>query len=61
MTIRMFHTSLADDKEGGSEDESNKEEAKEVTSDKQLVTRGAQRIEHNSLVMQKVNCRSILN
>jgi hypothetical protein len=33
----------------------------EVTSDEWVATRGAQRIEGNSLVSLQVNCRSILN
>jgi hypothetical protein len=33
----------------------------EVTSDEWVATRGAQRIEGNSLVLLQVNCRSILN
>jgi hypothetical protein len=32
-----------------------------VTSDEWVATRGAQRIEVNSLVLLQVNCRSILN
>jgi hypothetical protein len=32
-----------------------------VTSDEWVVTRGAQRIEGNSLVLLQANCRSILN
>jgi hypothetical protein len=33
----------------------------EVTSDERLQTRRTQRIEHNSLVLLQVNCRSIRN
>jgi lipoate-protein ligase A len=33
----------------------------EATSDEWVATRGAQRIEDNSLVLLQVNCRSILN
>jgi hypothetical protein len=57
---RTSDTSLADDKEEGVKANSTRKGTEEVTRGT-LAMRGAQRIEHNLLVLLQVNCRSILN
>jgi hypothetical protein len=62
-TITQEHRTLVWQTEGREEARTTQTERKreEVTSDEWVATRGAQRIEGNSLVLLQVNCRSIPN
>jgi hypothetical protein len=62
-TITQEHTTLVWQMTGKEEMRMNQTRRKteEVISDEWVATRGAQRIEGNSLVLLQVNCRGILN
>jgi hypothetical protein len=58
---RRSDASLADNKDLKYGDDLKMREAEEVTRDEHIATEGAQKMERNSLVLMRVNCRSILN